>query len=398
MSRHALNTYHPALARLLRDQSRASLRRLRRHLASRRRLVLSCLAVVLSLLWLGNAALSILFRESADPDHLRHWVPLGLLAYAVWHVVKVGYRRPEHAIEWSTAEREILTAAPFARGQLLTYRLASVVGASVMKAGLFVLLMLPDLPRPLFGFVGILLALLLIELWRMTVEMTACGVSQVTYRKLRVADLVCAATAGLSTLVIAGCTPAVATGDGWPMPLLILVRLGQAAVRLTEAPIGQLLLAPFRPFAAVLLAQDMTVGLAFNGLVAVTLVVALAGVVFVADRYFVHRRSARERQAYARRPAGETLVADRQARGRQPGPPPEGLLVHQQQRARAVVDPQRDRAGSLEQSPCDAARQTPCRSRTRRRRRGFRPPACAARCRCSLLERSPYEFRLMSLT
>jgi hypothetical protein len=309
MSRHALNLYHPALARLLRDKTKASLRRVTRRLSSRRRFVLSCLAVVLSLIWMGNAALCILFRESADPASLRHWIPLGLLSYALWHLVKVGYRRPEQSIEWSAAEREILGMAPFSRGQLLTYRLTSVFGASVMKAACFALLMMPDLPRPALGFVGILLALLMIELWRMAVEITACGVSQTTYHKLRFADLTCVATACASALVIACCTPVAPTGGGWPSPLLLPMHLGQAAVRLVETPMGQLFLAPFYPFAAVILAEDVSGGLLLHGLVAVTLVVAMVGVLAAADRYFGQRCVQRERHAYARRPVRVAPVA-----------------------------------------------------------------------------------------
>ena len=313
MSRHTTNPCHPALARLLRDQARASLRRLSRRLSSRRRLLLSCLAVVLSLIWLGNAALSVLFRESASPDRLRQWIPLGLLAYALWHVVKVGYRRPDQGIEWSAAQREILSAAPFSRGQLLTYRMASVVGASTMKAGCFVLLMLPDLPRPMFGFVGILLALLLIELWRMAVEITACGVSRTTYRRLRLADLACAATACVSALVIAGCTPAAPSDVGRPWPLLVLVRLGQAALRLAETSVGQLLIAPFHAFAAVILAEDLSGLLVLYAVVAVTLVVAMAAIVSTVDRYFACCRVERERHAYDRRPDAVAPVAEGQA-------------------------------------------------------------------------------------
>jgi hypothetical protein len=302
MSRIAVDFYHPALARLLYDQTKASLRRKVQRLSSRRRLVLSCLAIVLALFWLGNAALSILVRAPASAAHLRHWIPVGLFAYAVWHLLRVSYRRPEQGIEWSAAEREIFATAPFSRRQLLAYRLASVAGASAVKAGCFVLLMLPDLPHPLFGFVGFLLALLSIELWRMTVEITACQVCRTTYQAVRLVVLTTAAAA-LAGLVVVSCgLPGGPAEEDWASPLLPLIRAGHTLAGLADTPFGELVIAPFSPFANVMLADTVSLGWALQTLTAMAVTVALALVMSAIDSALGRRQVARQRHAYDRLP------------------------------------------------------------------------------------------------
>lgn len=80
---------------------------------------------------------------------------------------------------------------------------------------------------------------------------------------------------------------------------------------------GQLLMVPFYPFAAVILAENVSGGLLLHGLAAVTLVVALVGVLAAADRYFGQRRVRRERHAYTRRPVEVASVAGGQTPLRQ---------------------------------------------------------------------------------
>jgi hypothetical protein len=204
------NILHPALAQLLRYQASARLGRICRGFSTPRRLVLSCLGLLLALIWLGNAALTIFLREPSDPATLRSFIPLGLLVYSLWHMVRVAYRRPEETIEWTPAERELLCGRPFERRDLLLYRFGPIITSAALKAACFSLLMLPDLCLPVVGLIGALLALLFVDLFRMAVEIVAGGVGRQTYRRLRIAVL--------ATLSIVCVLMEMAVPSAWPRP------------------------------------------------------------------------------------------------------------------------------------------------------------------------------------
>ena len=176
---------HPALRQLLRSQTAAKWRRLRRAFSSRRRGVLAILAASLAVVWCGNVIMSVLLREPTSPERFARLVPTGLFVYAMWHVLKTAFKRPDDAIEWTSAEREFVCAAPFERHELIFYRLASILNATLAKAACFTLLMLPDLRQPLGGLVGMLLALIFLDLLRLIVEITAHGLGTTTYRRFR---------------------------------------------------------------------------------------------------------------------------------------------------------------------------------------------------------------------
>ena len=292
------NTFHPALLQLLRMRSVARLRCLRRRLAAPRRLVLSLIAAFLAMLWLGNAVVSILYRESADPELLRVWIPFGFALYGLWHLIKAAYRRPDQAIEWSPAERDLLEGGPFTRNQLLSYRLATVLGAATLKAACFAALMVPDLPLPPAGFLGALIALTFLELWRMNVETTACGVDRETYTKLRAGVLVCVATAVVATIVMTLCALPDLDASHQPVALLILKQLGTSVVQLKSTAIGQIACAPFDLFASVVLADHYDGIFAARLVLGVLVVVAMVRLTYRVDRFFQHRSADRECRAY----------------------------------------------------------------------------------------------------
>ena len=66
------NILHPALAQLLRHQASARLGRICRGFSTPRRLVLSCLGLLLALIWLSNAALTVFLRQPSDPAARRN--------------------------------------------------------------------------------------------------------------------------------------------------------------------------------------------------------------------------------------------------------------------------------------------------------------------------------------
>src|SRR5262245_41773028 len=104
--------FHPAIIHLLRLQCRGRRRRMWIGFCQPRRLVLSAIACVLAVVWLGNAAITIWFREMAAPETLRGMLSLGLVLYAGWHFTKAAFFRPESPFEWTHAERDLLVAMP----------------------------------------------------------------------------------------------------------------------------------------------------------------------------------------------------------------------------------------------------------------------------------------------
>jgi hypothetical protein len=261
--------------------------------------VLSCVGVVLAVFWLGNAALSILFRQAADPAVLQKWLPIGLALYALWHLVKVAYRRPEQGIEWTAAEREILGISPFSRRQLLTYRFVTVFSASILKAACFTLLMLPDLQLAAAGFCGALLALLFVEMWRTTVEIFAFQAQHATYRKLRIVVLAGVTCACLATVCIAFAGRERFQPSNVSASLAIFAHLANsAALMLQDTWLGTLLVSPFQLLADVILAERLSSILLVQVGLASVLVMGMTGLAVLTDRHFALRRESSARRHY----------------------------------------------------------------------------------------------------
>src|SRR5688572_2927644 len=168
---------HPALWQLLRLQARGKIRRLLANFSSPRRQLLSLLALLLAVVWLGNAVASMLLRESYDPIAFERWMSRSLLLYFFWHLVRVAYHRPEVAQEWSPSEQTFLCGGPFSRRELLTYRLMGIFSATLPKASLVAFVLWPDLPMIGTGFIGLLLGLVFLEYLRLILETQVCGMT-----------------------------------------------------------------------------------------------------------------------------------------------------------------------------------------------------------------------------
>ncbi len=297
----SIQILHPALGQLLHFQTAAKLRRLAKSLSTPRRRARSLLALALAALFLGNLIVSVLFRQPFPPGTIPHFLPLVLFAYCLWHVVKVIYRQPEQGIEWSTAEREFICAGPFRRRELLAYRFVTIVLSAILKAGCFTLLMRVDLPLPAAAFIGVLAALLFLELFRMCIETAAWAVSRRTYVILRLGALLVAATALGSVLNNAVMSPGAqsaylssAAGGS------VIEGLVTASDGLRDSIVVRFGEAPFKVFANVVTAHEYSLGLLGSMSIAMAIVGLMAWMVVWSDGYFHRRRTCRERSSYAR--------------------------------------------------------------------------------------------------
>jgi hypothetical protein len=297
------SVFHPATIRLLWLQSRGRRRRMQRRFYQPRRLVLSAVACVLAVIWLGNAAMTVWLRDAAAPQSLRAMLSLGLVVYAIWHLAKAAFFRPEFPFDWTPAERDLLAAMPLLPRDLVAYQLASVTVTTVLKAGLFTLLLLPDLRCLPLGVIGLVLALLTLELVRMTVDIATWGMGRVAFLAYRTAIVAGLVAGGFAVgAVIAGqdAFARINVGAG------LLQRFSDILVQLNASAIGAVAL-PFRPFIDLILADRVTtanMGLAAAALASVTLLAAGVIVLYAA---MVRRVVRRERCNY--RPNGDPSSA-----------------------------------------------------------------------------------------
>lgn len=294
------NALHPALAQLLRYQASARLKRICRGFSTPRRLGLSCLGLLLALVWLSNAALAIFLREPADPTTLCSAIPLGLLVYSLWHIVRVAYRRPEEAVEWTPAERELLCGRPFERRDLLLYRFGPIITSAAFKAACFSLLMLPDLRLPAVGLIGALLALLFVDLFRMAVEIVARGVGCQTYHRLRIAVLAMLSVVFVCVLANTLRSPMALDAGKSPESLGLLMHVLKSAAQLRETWIGTTLELPFHVFGNIITAQQYSVGLVGWMVLALAMVSGSAWFVMWLDSHFLRAVVQREQLEYQR--------------------------------------------------------------------------------------------------
>jgi Putative ABC exporter len=285
--------FHPALLHLLRLQSHGRRRRIVRKLRQPRRLILSAVACVLAVVWLGNAALTVWLREAAAAETLRALLSLGLLLYATWHFAKAAFFRPESPFDWTPDERDLLAAMPLLPRDLVAYQVASVTVTTVLKAGLFTILLLPDLRSLALGFLVLLLAMLTLEMLRMAVDISAWGMGRLAYlayRAVVIAALVVGGLAAGAVVVRENAFARIDLGEG------LFDRWLEILIQLNTSVFGYAAL-PFRPLVDLILADRITA--ANLQLAAATAVVAGLAVAVIGLYAATARRVAqRERRNY----------------------------------------------------------------------------------------------------
>jgi hypothetical protein len=247
--------FHPAIIQLLRLQSRGRRRRMWTRFCQTRRLILSAIACVLAVLWLGNAAMTIWFRETASSETLRALLSLGMILYAGWHFTKAAFFRPESPFDWMPVEREILLAMPLRPRDLVAYQLASVTVTTILKAGLFTLLLLPDLRCAPLGLAGLVLAMMTLEILRISIEIATWGMSRLAFQAYRATVLAVLMAAGVAivTVLMRGevLNERINVGEGLRQRLLdVLVQL--------NASVFSYFALPFQPFIDLILADALS--------------------------------------------------------------------------------------------------------------------------------------------
>ena len=286
--------WHPALQRLLRFQTRAKFSRLFASFRNPRKKVLSIVAVLLGLMWLSQTILSVLFREAADPEKIGFWLPLGLLIYSIWHLIKISTRKVVEPFEWTLAEKEFVIAAPVTRTQQITYRLTSIATAALAKAVCFSVIMSPDIRVWYAGFFGMLLGLAFVDLVRVLFELFFYGLGKIGRRVCQL--VVLAGAGGCFLYAISNCliAPTASSDLSSAGGLLFFKNFVVEVTSLAQTEVGQYLMAPFAVFSRFVLSPETNASLFKNMLLAVGLNgLAVAGV-YGLDGWLQRRCRAKE--------------------------------------------------------------------------------------------------------
>lgn len=297
---------HPAMFDLLRLQSLGRTRRIVCRFCQPRRLLLSTLACMLAVVWLGNAAMTVWLRDAGSEATIRAMLSLGLLLYAAWHFAKAAFFRADSPFDWTPAERELLDVMPLRSRDLVMYQLASVTVTTVLKAGLFTVLLLPDLHSALFGLVGLTLVMLLLEVLRMSIEIATWGMGRAAfliYRTLVVSGLIVAGfEIGLAVVSLDTFRGEINVGDG------LLARLVDILVDVNASGLGYATL-PFQPFIDLILAERVSANnlglVVLSSLIVLLLSLGVVGLHAVTTRAVARR----ERRTYR----DECAVSDRRS-------------------------------------------------------------------------------------
>jgi hypothetical protein len=300
--------FHPATLQLLRLQSRGRRRRMWRRFCQPRRLVLSAIACILAVAWLGNVAMTIWLRERASPETLRALLSVGLAFYVGWHFAKAAFFRPEVPFDWTASERELLAAMPLRSRDLVAYQLASVTMTTFLKSALFTILLWPDLRCVPLGLVGVLLAMMMLETLRMAVEIATWGMGRSTFLAYRVLVVTALVAIGLTvTADFVRSDPfADQTGAGvGPFRYLLHILLHLNTTVFSHASL------PFQPFIDLILAEAITPTEIGMAAVALGMVTALAAAVVHLYAATTRRVAHRERRDYRAEGAARDLLADR---------------------------------------------------------------------------------------
>lgn len=273
---------NPAIQILLRFHAAARWRRVLHSFSSRRRCLLTLGAISLGIVWLGQTIASILLREPYEPASFQRYTSLVLTLYFLWHIVRVAYKRPENAIEWSGAEQEQIVGGPFPRRDILTYRFLVILTSTLPKAFLTALVLFPDLWWS--GLPGIVLALVFLECFRMSIDLAVCCLSPRTYLAARVTVF---AVLILGTCVLFwnsfGGTGAVPTTALKPTQL-VSESLSMAGAIRDSAPFA-LCERPFVVFTSVIAAQAFSMSLIANTAIAGMMVAGMLLLTVVLDRH-----------------------------------------------------------------------------------------------------------------
>ncbi len=227
---------------------------------------------------------------------VRRLGPLALAAYCLVQLVLT----TEGAITFSAAEVNFLFPAPLSRRQVLAYKVLGTLGTSLLSTLLLTLFLRQYAVNMAAAAVGLLLAVMFMQLFQMALALLASSVGARAYSRRR--KIVLAVLVLLAAVAVA---PAVARTVG---------KGGEAMLAEVEAsPVAQAVLAPFAWFVNAFTAERLWPDLVQWAGLGLLLNLALLVLVFTLDAHYLETSAAVSERAYARlerlRRGGPTTAA-----------------------------------------------------------------------------------------
>ncbi|HEY3967930.1 MAG TPA: putative ABC exporter domain-containing protein [Planctomycetaceae bacterium] len=266
----------PALSLLLRLQVRARWRRVARGSKTLKGKLYLAAMIVMFAVWLGPTLAATFFMRRSDfvdqsAPLVQALLPSSLLLYCIITLIATG---SESGIAFQPAEVDLLFPAPFRRRDLLLYRLTGLALGLLFTSVMFSIFLLSHVRYWVFGFIGIALAFVFIQLVPIVLTLCVAIVGERAYTRGRRLVLIV-----LAALIAAG--------------------IGQVAVRRVEGGVieyarnfrstelGQCLLAPFEVFSRTMTADVFFPDFLGWGALALVLDAALLGLVLRLDANFL---------------------------------------------------------------------------------------------------------------
>ena len=274
-----------ALLKLILLQTRGFFRRLTRGARSPRGAIFLVLGIAVMVLWLGPAIFTSLAMKNAlpgrhrSPEELRAFVPLALLAVCLLTIISSA---GDKAISFTPGEVDVLFPGPFTRRQLLGYKLLKSALIALLTSLIISIAMLPAGSWWLASYVGIVLALIFVQLFSTAGVMLGQAISERAFSLARRAVLV-------GAIVIFALL-----ARHW-----LIARGGLAGIYdFRDSPAGHLLLAPFMPFGEVMAAYDLP-DLAHGAISAAGVDACLLVLVLLLDQNYLEAAMSASRRRYA---------------------------------------------------------------------------------------------------
>jgi hypothetical protein len=292
---------HPALLKLIRLLFRARFRRIVRGMRTPRGIAYSVVAFGLMAVWIGPSLMLGFLRPQGDPQAVRNYAPLGLLALWLLNLLSI---TPESGITFQPAEVDLLFPGPYRRRELLAYKMVGMAIGSAGVALMFTLFLARHVALLAAAYLGAWLGVMFIQLLHLAVTMFAANVAERACTRTRRLVFF-----GICVLAAVGVVLALRYGSAG----------GTAAVvsRFRHSWIGICLLAPFDVYGRIIGARNWfpeligwgAVGLVINGAFALVILWLdadfLEASVFASQR--LHERLQRVRGGtpwHAARPPG----------------------------------------------------------------------------------------------
>ena len=272
-----------ALWLLLGLQLRGWLRSLTRRLGTLRGAVMALVGLGAFLTWLVSV-----FLVKRDPSYTREEIlqygPALLLVYCLFNVLS---NSGERGVYFSPGEVNFLFPAPFGRRELLAYKV-TISFLFTLPSALFMALVFQIYAHSFVAaFVAVVLVLQFMQLFVMAVNLAASAVEA----RLFSAGCRAVALAGVALAALILWQAGLAPGEGGVEPWL------RRAVR---SDVWQAVSTPLRYFFDALLSERLWPDLAWNGLLALAVDLALLGLVFGLDVQYLEASAAVSARIYAR--------------------------------------------------------------------------------------------------